>query len=395
MRHEVAARQESLTGDSVGTLSAHPPVPAWKFKTSAPIISSPVVSAGTVFFSGLDSVVYAVDLDSGALKWKLPTSGEIRSTPLISDGVVYITSGDGRLRAIDEMTGALKWTFATEGEHKYDFADYYQSSPVIDRDRIYFGSGDGCLYAVRTLDGTLIWKYRTGDVVHATPAFDSTRVYVGSFDGYFYAVDRDSGELAWRFKSVGHYYFPKGEFQGSPTVSGSLVYVGARDFNFYALNRDKGFCHWNKAFSRGWALANVIDDTTLYIGTSDDRMLIAARPSSGREYWKTSLNFNIFGKLAVADSVGYVGTLLGKVYGVDVRSGAIVRTFATDGYEQNHLNYFKPDDSFRDDIFEIVKSDEAFIDVEYEMGAIFSTPALTGNYLIVTSADGTVYCLRR
>jgi outer membrane protein assembly factor BamB len=296
---------------------------------------------------------------------------------------------------MDASSGSPKWEFVTGGERKYDFADYYQSSPVIDGDRIYFGSGDGCVYAIRVIDGTLIWKYQTGDVVHATPTFDSVRVYVGSFDGYFYAIDRNTGELDWKFKSVGHYYFPKGEFQGSPVAHGSLVFVGARDFNLYALNKEMGFCHWNKSFTRGWALANVVYDTTLYIGTSDDRLLIAARPSSGREYWKTNLSFNIFGKIAVADTIGYVGTLMGKLFSIDVRNGTILSTFATDGYEANHLKYFKPDDSFRDDIFEIVKSDEAFIDVEYEIGAFFSTPAISGEFLIVTSADGTVCCLRR
>lgn len=367
----------------------------WRFKIPAPIISSPVIDGEAIYFGGLDSNFYAVNLTSGQVIWTLKTGGEIRSTPLVHGGVVYANTGDGRLRAVDASSGLPKWEFETDGERKYDFADYYQSSPVVDGDRIYFGSGDGCVYALRVTDGTLIWKHQTGDVVHATPAFDSARVYVGSFDGYFHAIERNTGELAWKFKSVGHYYFPKGEFQGSPVVHGSLVYVGARDFNLYALNREKGFCHWNKAFSRGWALANTVHDTILYIGTSDDRLLIAARPSSGREYWKTNLNFNIFGKIAVTDTIGYVGTLMGKLFGIDVRTGTVVSTFVTDGYEANHLKYFKPDDSFRDDIFEIVKSDEAFIDVEYEMGAIFSTPAISGELLIVTSADGTIYCLRR
>ena len=70
-------------------------------------------------------------------------------------------------------------------------------------------------------------------------------------------------------------------------------------------------------------------------------------------------------------------------------------TVAMDGYQKNHLKYFKPDDTFRDDIFEIVKSDEAFIDVEYDLGAIYSTPVITGDLLIVTSTDGNVYCFRR
>jgi len=177
-------------------------------------------------------------------------------------------------------------------------------------------------------------------------------------------------------------------------VHGGLVFVGARDFNFYALDRDRGYCHWNKRFTRGWALPHVIIDTTLYIGTSDDRLLMAVRPSSGREYWQTSLPFNIFGRLTPSDSLGYVGTLQGKLYGVNLNSGEVVWTFATTGYEENHLKYFKPDGTFRDDIFEIVKSDEAFIDVEYEVGAIFSTPLVTGSFLVVTSTDGRVYAFR-
>ena len=388
--------QGSRAGEPAPTSEIHGgPALIWKFSTSAPIVSSPVVSDGLVFFGGHDSLFYAVDLSSGALSWKLPTGGQIRSTPLVDSGVVYFLSGDGLLRAARVGSGELIWTFATGGDREHDFADYYQSSPTLSDGILYFGSGDGHVYAVRTSDGSLVWKFLTGDVVHATPAVDSNRVFVGSFDGYFYALDKTTGALVWKFKSVGQTYFPKGEFSGSPVVRDGRVFVGARDYNFYALDRDGGFCHWNKAFPRGWALPCLVSDTTLYVGTSDDRLLLALDPATGREYWRTNLGFNIFGGLAVADTIGYVGTLLGKLYGIDLRTGAIAWTFATDGYGRNHRKYFKPDDSFRDDIFEIVTSNEAFVGVEHEIGAFFSTPALADEYLVVTSTDGTVYCFRR
>jgi eukaryotic-like serine/threonine-protein kinase len=372
-----------------------PPALSWKFTASAPIVSSPIISDDAAFFGGLNSSFYAIDLHTGKLLWKLKTKGEIRSTASAKDGLIYFNAGDGLLRCLDASTGAVQWSFATGGERQHDFADYYQSSPVLYAGVIYFGSGDSCIYAVNARNGSLVWKFATGDVVHATPAVDSSGVYVGSFDGYFYALGRTTGTLIWKFKSIGHDYFPQGAFQGSATLGNGLIFVGARDFNFYALDQEKGYCHWNKAFVRGWALPTVLSDTVLYIGTSDDRILIAAQPLTGREYWKTNLHFNIFGGLAIADSVGFVGTLLGKIYGVNLRDGAVVWTFATDGYNRNHLKYFKPDDSFRDDIFEIVKSDEAFIEVEWEIGAIFSTPALSGRYLIVTSTDGQVYAFQR
>lgn len=370
------------------------PRAAWQYTTPSPIISSPVSHDGLVYFGGLDSAVYAVQLQSGKLRWRFQTRGEIRSTPLVHEGRVYVNGGDGLLHALDAASGEPRWEFATEGDTKHDFADYYQSSPVESNGTLFFGSGDRHVYAVSADSGKLVWKFQTGDVVHATPAVDSGRVFVGSFDGYFYALNARTGELVWKFKSVGQFYFPTGEFQGSPSVHGDLVFVGARDFNFYALDREKGYCHWNKRFTRGWALPHVLLDTTLYIGTSDDRLLLAVRPTSGREYWKTGLPFNIFGRVGAQDSVGYVGTLQGKLYGVNLNTGEVVWTFATTGYEQNHLKYFKEDDSFRDDIFSFVTSDAMFVDVEYEVGAIFSTPLVIEGYLVVTSTDGRVYAFR-
>jgi outer membrane protein assembly factor BamB len=388
-----SAEPPSATGDTIPVPSL--PTLAWTFPTSAPIVSSPVIRAGRVYFGGFDSALYAIDLHSGNAIWKVPTGGRIRSTPVVTDSVVYFLSGDGRMRAVHAATGAPIWTFATGGEREHDFADYYDSSPTLFRGVLYFGSGDGHVYAVSERDGVLRWKFLTGDVVHARPAVDSSGVFVGSFDGIFYALRLTTGDPVWTFKSVGQRYFPKGEFSGSPTLYGGLIFVGARDYNFYAIDQAGGYCHWNKSFARGWALPNAIADTVLYMGTSDDRLLLAVRPSSGYEYWKVNLGFNIFGGLAAEGTVGYVGTLQGKLYGIDLRTGAVNWTFTTEGYDRNHLEYFKPDDTFRDDIFEIVTSNEAFVDVEHEVGAFFSTPALTAEYLVATSTDGNVYGFRR
>jgi len=372
-----------------------PPTPAWQYVVNAPIISSPVVSNQSVYFGGLDSQFYALDIRSGAPKWKFAAHGEIRSTAAVGGEKLYFVSGDGNLYCLDLTSGKEVWFFRTQGEKKHDFADYHQSSPILYNDRLYFGSGDGNIYAINTSDGSLAWKFTTGDVVHGTPAVDGNRLFVGSFDGYLYALDVTTGALLWKFKAVGQRWFPKGEFQGSPAVGGGLVFIGSRDFNLYAVDQEKGYCHWNKQFTRGWALVNRVIDTILYTGTSDDRVLIAARLEDGVEKWRAKMHFNIFGGLATAGDVGYVGTLLGKLYAVDLKSGTELWAFSTDGYKKNRLKYFKEDDSFRDDIFDIVPSNEAFVGVEFEVGAFFSTPALTDKYIIVTSTDGTVYCLKK
>lgn len=372
-----------------------PPVRQWKFQTAAPILGSPAVGQGLVYFGGLDSVLYALDIDSGQTRWTFKSGGPIRSTPLILGDTLVLNGGDGNLYALNRVTGKTCWTFATGGERQYDFADYHHSSPVFHKGALYFGSGDGHLYAVDARNGKALWRFQTGDVVHSTPAVDNGRVFFGSFDGYVYALSALSGELIWKFKTVGHRYFPKGEVQGSPAAFNGLVFIGARDYNVYALDQEKGFAHWNKAFTRGWGLVNQIQDSVLYTGGADERVLVAADPATGREFWNRKMEFLIFGRFAFTDSMLFAGTTMGKLHGIDRKTGEKRWSYTTDGYLQNRLKYFKQDDAYRDDIYAIIRSNEQFLEVEFELGGIFSTPAITKDYLIVTTGEGAVYCLKR
>ena len=375
------------------------PTLEWKFKTPKPIFSSPVISEGIVYAGGLDSVLYAVETNSGKLKWKFRTGGEIRSTVCLYQQKVFLFSGDGNLYCIDKLTGKLAWKFATKGnvlgDRRYDFVDYHQSSAVVANGKVFFGAGDSRAYALDVNDGKLIWVYKTDGIIHATPALYNDRVFIGSFDGNIYALDQTNGDLLWKFKTVGHRYFPDGEVQGAPVASDDIVYVGARDYNLYAIDAMEGSARWNKTFPSGWAMAITPRDSVIYVGTSDDRVLVALDAKSGEELWRTDVKFNIFGPCAYSKSMAYVGTLMGKLFGIDLKDGKIKWVYTTEGYAKNRLNYFKPDDSFRDDIMNVIKTPADFIQMEYTLGAIFSTPAITNDLMIVTSTDGAIYCLRK
>jgi eukaryotic-like serine/threonine-protein kinase len=378
-----------------------PPTTAWKYKIAAPIISSPVISDGIAFFGALDSMVYAIDTRNGVLKWKLKTNGEIRSALTISGNQLYLAGGNGVLSCIDKTSGKPLWRVLFDntalfiGERRYDFADYYHSSPLVHDNVIYLGSGNSKVQAFTADKGELLWQFTTGDIVHNTPVIVGNLLYVGSFDGYLYALNIKTGALAWKFKTVGQQYFPDGEVQGFPAAGLGSVYFGSRDYNLYAVDALGGYARWNRKFDGGWALSNTLKDSVLYVGTSDDRLLLALDALSGREKWRANLKFNIFGNCVFTSSLVYVGTLWGKLYAVDKKTGSIKWSFATDGYNANHLKYFKPDDTYRDDIGSILKSPAHFIAAEYAMGGIFSTPAISGDVMVVTTAEGIVYGLRR
>ena len=371
----------------------------WKFATHGPIVSSPVIDGKTVFVGSADSTLYSINIATGKLQWMHKINGPIKATVCIEGDRVFLAGGDGILYCFSKGSGRQEWIFKTRGEKLYElysYADYYHSSPTLHNGVLYFGSGDSSVYAVKSSNGELLWRFKTGDVVHSSPVVDHERLIVGSFDGTVYALRCDNGGVIWKFKTVGHRFFPKGELQGSPVVGNGLVYIGARDYNVYAIDLKKGYSHWNHVFPLGWATALSCRDTILYVGTSDDDVMMAVDGRTGKELWKTDVQFNIFGPCAFTDSMLYFGTLMGKFFGMDLRTGAVRWSYNTDGYNANHTKYFKSEEKIvKDDFYAIVQTPEGYISALHELGAIFSAPAISQDYIVVASTDGTVYCLGR
>ncbi|MGC3946897.1 MAG: PQQ-binding-like beta-propeller repeat protein [Chryseolinea sp.] len=380
--------------------SVKQPAVLWTYSSGAAIISSPVIDNGLVYFGSEDSTWYALESATGKVKWKLRTNAPIRSSPVISGDRIFLTGGNGVLACANKATGAIVWRIVFDqtalfmAERSYDFADYYHSSPTIDDGVIYLGTGNSVLAAYRTETGELIWRYPTGDIIHCRPVLVGDKVIIGSFDGYIHAVNKNTGNPVWKFKTVGHQYFPKGEVQGILASDGQRVFVGARDYNFYAIDANAGTAVWNRKFDNGWAMSATVSDTVVYIGTSDDRVMVAADTRSGREYWRTDVKFNIFGGAAIVSDQIIVGTIWGKTYALEQKTGKIKWSFDTQGFRANHLKYFTGQDQFRSDIGSILRTPFAWIAAERRMGGIFSTPAINGGLVILTSTEGKVYGLK-
>jgi hypothetical protein len=67
----------------------------------------------------MDKNLYAVDQQTGALKWKFVSEGPVLSSPALAGGIVYFASYDDKFYAIHAATGQLEWTFETAGERRY------------------------------------------------------------------------------------------------------------------------------------------------------------------------------------------------------------------------------------------------------------------------------------
>jgi outer membrane protein assembly factor BamB len=387
----------------------------WQFHAHAPIYSSPIVSADTVYVGSDDHNFYALDLATGNIKWKFETGSRMQGSAAVANGFVYFESYDSNLYCLEATTGALKWKFKTEGERRFaakhlhgaepaaetmpDPFDFFLSSPVVVSGAVYFGSGDTNVYAVDAATGSLKWRFKTGDVVHASLAYADGTLFVGSWDSYFYALDATTGKEKWRFKTGedSDTHNQQG-IQSSAAVTDGIVYFGCRDSKFYALDAATGKQIWAFPNKGSWVIASpAVAGGKVYFPTSDTGLFHALDAKTGAPVF--SLDFKhwpMFSSPAVAGDFAYVGSHSGRLYVINLKTQKLAWSFDTDGRKKNGATYTKDDDT--------PKAEAAFFDFFYNdmvegvakmmsVGAVLSSPAISGDTVIFGSTDGNVYAL--
>lgn len=158
----------------------------WRYKTEAPVTSTPVVNGTAVYFGSNDGNVYAVDigdLEKPTVRWKMATRDWVNSSARVEDGVVFIGSNDRRLYALDAATGNGRWSYATKGPTI--------SVPATYKSLVFVagGAGDGTVYALDKKTGDLHWRFRTNEKIESDPVVSEAdrRLYISSVDGHLYA----------------------------------------------------------------------------------------------------------------------------------------------------------------------------------------------------------------
>jgi outer membrane protein assembly factor BamB len=388
----------------------------WKFHARGMLIGSPTVVSGTIYVGSDDGNLYALDANTGAQRWKLEVKSRIPTTPAVSDNVVYFAAYDGSFYAVDASTGTLKWKFKTEGERRFaarhlhgvqpvaetmpDPFDSYLSSPVVSGGAVYFGSGDGNVYSLNSASGTLNWKFKTGDVVHASPALANGTLFIGSWDSYFYALDTATGQERWRFKTgedpdthnqVG--------IQSSAAVVDGTVYFGCRDSHLYALDAATGQKKWAFGTGGSWVVSSpAVKDGKVYFATSDSSLIYELDAKAGTVLHSTTLNhWYLYSSPALTNGMLFVGSTQGKLLALDLASFKPAWTFETDGMKEHGAAYTKPDGTpdgeglFVSDFYDDMVAGVGRV---MAMGAILSSPVVSGNMIYIASADGNLYALR-
>ncbi len=331
----------AMTGVADGRL-ALPLRLAWRFRTAAPVVSSPVVGDGRVVIGSNDANVYCLDLASGKKRWAYATGDYVEAPPGLIGDAVLVGSDDSFLYCLDANTGELRWRFETGDKilgaantvpgpgdagrrvliGSYDFSlycldfatgsklweyesdNYINGGVAVSAGRAAFGGCDGLIHVIGS-DGNAVRQINAGAYVAATPAFPGGTVCVGNYSGTVFAADANTGRVAWRFES-------EAPFVSSPAVTPERVVVGSDDYSVYCLDRNTGRKLWTFATRGEVKSSPVVCGGHVVVGSADGRLYVL-RLADGERAWAYDLGSPIISSPAVADGLVVIGCDDGSV----------------------------------------------------------------------------------
>jgi outer membrane protein assembly factor BamB len=276
-----------------------------------------LASDGVSAYLAYGPAVYAVDLQSGALRWRYPAEPQrdlsFFATPVVGAGDQLIV-GDfsNRLFAVDRRSGSLIWGPVALGDNGAN-KEHIIGGPALVGDVLLVPSSDGRLYARMASDGSALWTFpaesspplRQG--LWAAPVVEDDRVFLASLDHHLYAVDLESGRPSWPEPvDLG------GALADAPALAGDLLLVGSFSSQLVALGTGDGELAWSFP-TQGWVWGNpAIADGLAYFGDLGGT-LYAVSVEDGTPVWTLPLSGDVTATPAVADGKVYVVTDTGSL----------------------------------------------------------------------------------
>src|SRR6185295_20260563 len=161
-------------GTIVGVKGPRPEDDVWRFKMDG-TPGSMTLAEGTLYASGSDQTLYALDPKKGTKVWRrvLPSLATGRIVRV--GGIVCVALREGKVHFLDAATGDSLWTYEAQGP--------IQSGVSASGSLVFFGSDDQSVYAFDLSYRALAWKLKIKGKVRLAPVAGKGSAYIGNDEG--------------------------------------------------------------------------------------------------------------------------------------------------------------------------------------------------------------------
>jgi outer membrane protein assembly factor BamB len=205
-------------------MSGAAPEQMWTSRVGRRLTGRVEIEDGTIYGAGADRKVYAVNLETGAVKWSHRISGPVGGGVLVSGDTLFVASSrpDGRVYAIDRRNGQRLWRSK---------AGAIAAPLSMVGGVLIAGTQNGVIAGLDPKSGNVKWRRPLGVArIAAHPVGDSATV-VATVDSLFRLLPRDGG-VTHRVKSPGSILSPWIEYHGAlvaGTTDSQVVAIAPAD----------------------------------------------------------------------------------------------------------------------------------------------------------------------
>ncbi|MEY4514864.1 MAG: hypothetical protein RLZZ450_6986 [Pseudomonadota bacterium] len=349
---------------------------AWQADMGDNVYGAPL-QVGDVIYASSGTVVQAFNAADGKMLWRNTRAGTTAAMSYddLDDGTLYLNNNEGLIVSLKASDGTQKWakaptTQTTDGS----------SSPVVAGDFVLIGGSAGAaeilgtsrfrgyVAAMKKTTGDVAWVGYTvpegahGASLWSTPSADLTnkRVYGATGNNHgtpntdtsdaIIAFNYETGAIEWKNQRTkndnwsGASAGPDHDFGANPVlyevalkgVMTQMVSSAQKSGSAHGFRRDTGEMVWTRSLGRGSnnGSAGVFTNATW----SGKHMLFACNGGAGAELfaldgatgeiaWQRTLGGAVYGRISVANGVGFVGAGT-KLEVFDTDTGKTIKSIA-------------------------------------------------------------------
>ncbi|MFN8179225.1 MAG: PQQ-binding-like beta-propeller repeat protein [bacterium] len=328
-------------GSSYVDLDLHPPLRlAWCIPVTGMVAeSSPVVAGGKVYFgcrperSVGEAGVTACDAVTGSVDWFAHLPSGIALAPAVAGNVVLATTMSDSIYGLDRATGARLWA-VRQIEPKYTM-----TAPIFEGSKVWAGT-EPKPQQLQWATGARDWITENlgspwySTIIYSAPAVGPNYIYF-SFFGW---DDPTTGGFKIVSRTDGSTIRSEAGCNRSPIWTPDYVYVvGALDRNNQTLTarNETGAAQWVSATNMGAGTGSPAIAHGILVVPGQYGAIQGFRASDGLNLWTKPVDTQLYdmeegwgdvhasnSTPAIADSIVYVGSNDGRLYALDLFTGA-------------------------------------------------------------------------
>lgn len=293
------------------------------------VTTSTLIEDGIIYFGTKNytdnpkNILAAYDLETKNILWKFDLADNNNSSPVIAgDYLVFLTSS--RYLMLNKKTGKIVWEFPVLIAQKGRGTD-----PIIHDGKVIFGDDTGEVRFLDPVNKKIIWSFKAIAAITGAPAVYKNELIVASKFGLLYRLDLATGQQKGVVTCEG--------FTGSPVV-----------FNDYLLTTDgrgivtvsdlvSGKRIWSRRLDEQLSTVPVTDGDSVFIN-SIGYGVFGLDFDNGKDLWRTETPVILSSPILLKDTL-IVNSMTGKLFAMDVKTGAVKDTFQHNGMSISSPSY--------------------------------------------------------